>query len=127
MGDYGGIIVAVKYFKTKGPTNLLECSTDEGLTRQQHQFYDKLLRVDGLITEPGENTTVFTMFGSKQDSNTGLIDLIIVKVDLAAVFTKNCLLLEDFKHWSPLGPNVKCIMGVRESYLQSLWSPGLPL
>ena len=93
MGDYGGVIVAVKYFKTKGPTNLLECSTDEGLTRQQHQFYDKLLRVDGLITEPGENTTVFTMFGSKQDSNTGLIDLIIVKVDLAAVFTKNCLLL----------------------------------
>ncbi len=38
-----------------------------------------------MITEPGENTTVFTMFGSKQDSNTGLIDLIIVKVDLAAV------------------------------------------
>ena len=32
---------------------------------------------------------------------TGLINLIIVKVDLAAVFTKNCALLEDYKHWSP--------------------------
>ena len=34
---------------------------------------------------------------------TGLINLIIVKVDLAAVFTKNCALLEDYKHWSPPG------------------------
>ena len=46
---------------------------------------------------------------------TGLINLIIVKVDLAAVFTKNCALLEDYKHWSPHGLHVKCIMGVRES------------
>ena len=34
---------------------------------------------------------------------TGLINLIIVRVDLAAVFTKNCALLEDYKHWSPPG------------------------
>ena len=46
---------------------------------------------------------------------TGLINLIIVKVDLAAVFTKNCALLEDYKHWSLPRPHVKCIMGVRES------------
>ena len=119
MGDHGGVIVAVKYFKTEGPTNVLEYSTDEGLTWQQHQFYEKPLRVYGLITEPGENTTVFTMFGSKlQDSNTGLIDWIIIKVDLREVFTKTCSLLEDYKHWSPRGPHVKCIMGVRESYLR---------
>ena len=59
MGNHGGAIVAVKYFKTEGPTNVLEY--------------------------------------------TGLINLIIVKVDLAAVFTKNCALLEDYKHWSPPG------------------------
>ena len=34
------------------------------------------------------------------------------------MFTKNCLLMEDFEHGSPLGPHVKCIMGVRESYLR---------
>ena len=108
MGDHGGVIVAVKYFKTEGPTNVLEYSTDEGLTWQQHQFYEKPLRVYGLITEPGENTTVFTMFGSKlQDSNTGLIDWIIIKVDLRDVFTKTCSLLEDYKHWSPRGPHVR--------------------
>ena len=36
----------------------------------------------------------------------GRINLIIVKVDLAAVFTKNCVLLEDYKHWSP--PRAAC-------------------
>ena len=74
MGDHGGVIVAVKYFKAEGATNVLEYSTDEGLTWQQHQFYEEPLRIYGLITEPGENTTVFTMFGSKQDSKGSIID-----------------------------------------------------
>ena len=68
MGDHGGVIVAVKYFKTEGATNILEYSTDEGLTWNKHQFYDVPVKIFGLITEPGENTTIFTMFGSKQDS-----------------------------------------------------------
>ena len=33
------------------------------------------------------------------------------------MFTRKCE-LEDYKHWSPRGPGVKCIMGARESYLR---------
>ena len=118
LGDHGGVIVAVKYFKTEGATNILEYSTDEGLTWHQHQFHEEKLRIFGLITEPGENTTVFTMFGSRNNDSTGsIIDWIIIKVDLAKVFTRNCTVV-DYKHWTPRGPGVKCSMGVRESYLR---------
>ena len=116
LGDHGGIIVAVKYFKTEGETNILYYSIDEGITWNQHKFYEEPIRIFGVITEPGENTTTFTMFGSNPASN-GSIDWIIIKVDLAEVFDRNCT-LEDYKHWTPKGEGVKCLMGVRESYLR---------
>ena len=47
LGDHGGIIVAVKYFKTEGPTRELLYSTDEGLNWKSLNFYDKPLRVYG--------------------------------------------------------------------------------
>jgi len=117
MGDHGGVIVAVKYFKTEGATNILEYSINEGLTWRQHQFYEEPLRIFGLITEPGENTTIFTMFGSKQDKAGSIIDWIIIKVDLSKVFERKCE-VSDYKHWSPRGDNDKCIMGVKKSYLR---------
>lgn len=116
LGDHGGIIVAVKYFKTEGETNILYYSIDEGLTWQEHKFYTEPIRIFGVITEPGENTTTFTMFGSNPASN-GSIDWIIIKVDLGQVFEKNCT-LEDYKHWTPKGEGVKCLMGRRESYMR---------
>ena len=49
-------------------------------------------RIFGLITEPGENTTVFTMFGTQASPSAG-IDWIIIRVDLAAVFKRWLMLL----------------------------------
>jgi hypothetical protein len=124
-------VVAVKYFKTEGDTNILLYSTNEGLTWKSHKFYPTpirwvfdefvkivftefipclmsipsplilllenlenlaivsrtqilkicLHRIFGLITEPGENTTVFTMFGTKAKPGQP-IDWIIVKVSV---------------------------------------------
>ena len=102
MGDHGGVIVAVKYFKTEGDTNTLLYSIDEGLTWKSHQFYPTPIRIFGLITEPGENTTVFTMFGT-QSSPSPTIDWIIVRVDLRSVFDRNCTDV-DYKDWSPAAP-----------------------
>ena len=59
-----------------------EYSLDEGDTWNTHKFIDEPMRVYGLITEPGENTTVFTMFGSKL----GTHQWVIVTVDLRAAF-----------------------------------------
>ena len=60
VGDHGGIIVAVKYFKTEGKTNKLFYSIDEGITWKNLTFYHEPLKIFGLLTEPGENTTIFT-------------------------------------------------------------------
>ncbi|XP_014221695.1 sortilin-related receptor-like [Trichogramma pretiosum] len=114
MGDHGGVLVAVKYFKTRGETRDLSYSIDEGETWQTIEFNEKMLRVYGLMTEPGENTTVFTMFGS----GSGQHQWLIIKVDLSKVFARNCT-DDDYKFWSPSGPqelSSTCVLGRRETY-----------
>lgn len=85
-GDHGGILVAVKYFKSKGETNEILYSTDEGETWIPHPFYGKNLKVYGLMTEPNANSTEFTLFGSESDEH----KWIILKIDLRNAFTSNC-------------------------------------
>ncbi|XP_046665505.1 sortilin-related receptor-like isoform X3 [Homalodisca vitripennis] len=115
FGDHGGVLVAVKYFKSNGETNILKYSTDEGESWKDHAFTDEDLRIYGLMTEPGENTTIFTMFGSARSQHQWLI----VKVDLKNAFTYNCT-PDDYKFWSPSsgdeGVKMTCILGVKETY-----------
>lgn len=114
MGDHGGLLVAVKYFKSRGETRHISYSTDEGETWQSYDFNEKMLRVYGLMTEPGENTTVFTMFGS----DSGQHQWLIIKVDLRNVFEKDCA-ETDFKFWSPSSPDqpmMSCVLGRKETY-----------
>lgn len=84
FGDHGGVLVAVKYFKSHGETDVLKYSTDEGESWHDHVFTEEDLRIYGLMTEPGENTTVFTMFGSAHSHHQWLI----IKVDLRNAFCK---------------------------------------
>lgn len=115
FGDYGGIIVAVKYFKSNGETGQILYSTDEGENWYSHQFSFDDLRIYGLMTEPGENTTIFTMFGSGKAHHKWMI----IKVDFRSVFAYNCT-KDDYKFWSPssaVGPSkLACVMGRRETY-----------
>ncbi|CAK9806758.1 Sortilin-related receptor [Anthophora plagiata] len=114
MGDHGGLLVAVKYFKSHGETRDISYSIDEGETWQSYQFNEKMLRLYGLMTEPGENTTVFTMFGSASGQHQWLI----IKVDLRNVFERSCT-EDDFKFWSPSSldqPVMSCVLGRKETY-----------
>ncbi len=117
MGDHGGILVATKYYKTEGPTNELLYSTNEGIDWKVLKFYPTPIKVYGLLTEPGENSTTFTVFGS-EESQRGL-DWLIVTIDLTSVFAKNCS-LEDYKRWSPndssRGKHRNCLLGRKEVY-----------
>uniref|UniRef100_A0A1B6DW73 Sortilin-related receptor n=1 Tax=Clastoptera arizonana TaxID=38151 RepID=A0A1B6DW73_9HEMI len=66
------------------------------------------------MTEPGENTTTFTMFGSAKSHHQWLI----IKVDLKNAFSYNCT-SDDYKMWSPgseKGPKMACVMGKKETY-----------
>lgn len=85
MGDHGGVIIAVKYFKVREETRYIMYSTDEGETWTEEPFIDRELKLYGLMTEPGENTTVFTMFGSPKGDH----QWIIIKVDIRKVFSKS--------------------------------------
>ncbi|XP_024940142.1 sortilin-related receptor isoform X2 [Cephus cinctus] len=117
LGDHGGVLVAVKYFKSRDETNFIYYSTDEGDTWQTSPFSSEVLRVYGLMTEPGENTTVFTMFGSTN----GYHQWLIVKVDLKNVFERDCQ-ADDFKFWSPSSSEssgeytMPCVLGRKEVY-----------
>ena len=71
-------MVATKYYKTEGPTNELLYSTNEGIDWKTLKFYDKLLKVYGLLTEPGENSTTFTVFGTESVATS--VNWIIVTV-----------------------------------------------
>lgn len=65
------------------------------------------------MTEPGENTTTFTMFGSANEQH----QWIIITIDLFNAFPRNCT-SDDYKFWAPSPPNssVSCVMGVRDTF-----------
>ncbi|XP_039293247.1 sortilin-related receptor-like [Nilaparvata lugens] len=117
MGDHGGVITAVRSnkFARASPSNKLLFSTDEGENWKSLAFNeDESLHIYGLMTEPGENTTIFTMFGSGVTQHRWLI----IKVDLAGAFAYNCS-ADDYKQWSPSsedGPHMPCVLGKKETY-----------
>lgn len=86
MGDHGGVLTAVKYYRGIGETRHILYSTDEGEKWNQVAFYDEDVHLYGLMSEPGENTTVFTMFGSKSLTHQWMI----IKVDMKTIFNYNC-------------------------------------
>ena len=61
---------------------VISYSTDEGLTWKTYQFTNTSVHVYGVLTEPGEMTTIFTIFGSYPGAHSWLV----VQVD-----TKNVL------------------------------------
>uniref|UniRef100_W4VRP1 Sortilin-related receptor n=1 Tax=Corethrella appendiculata TaxID=1370023 RepID=W4VRP1_9DIPT len=115
MGDHGGILVAVKYFKSKGETREILYSTDEGEKWLSHPFNSNDLKVYGLMTEPNTNTTIFTLFGSEPAEHKWLI----IKIDLKNAFSSNCT-EDDYKFWAPGSHSgdsfMPCILGVQETY-----------
>uniref|UniRef100_A0A6B2EKV3 Sortilin-related receptor n=1 Tax=Phlebotomus kandelakii TaxID=1109342 RepID=A0A6B2EKV3_9DIPT len=115
FGDHGGILVAVKYFKSKGETLEILYSTDEGEKWHSKPFHNRELKVYGLMIEPHTNTTIFTLFGSEPDEHRWLI----IKVDLKNAFSSNCT-QDDYKFWAPgslTGDTLMpCILGLQETY-----------
>ncbi|KAF5282013.1 hypothetical protein FQA39_LY00537 [Lamprigera yunnana] len=116
MGDHGGVLTAVKYYKNYGETRHILYSTDEGEKWSQVEFLDEDLRLYGLMTEPGESTTVFTMFGSRSQAH----EWIIIKLDMRGVFSYNCS-NDDYKQWSPSGNDenhsyIPCVLGKQAIY-----------
>lgn len=115
LGDHGGVLVAVKYFKSKGETREILYSTDEGEKWNKLDVHSKDLKVYGLMTEPNTNTSIFTVFGSEVEQHQWLI----IKVDLKKAFSYNCT-EHDYKFWAPGSQTgdslMPCLMGEQTTY-----------
>ncbi|KAL7981563.1 hypothetical protein Chor_005651 [Crotalus horridus] len=104
-GDHGGILMAV----TQGSeTNQLKYSTNEGETWKTFKFSEKPVFVYGLLTEPGEKSTIFTIFGSYKENGHSWLILQINTTDVLGVpCTEN-----DYKLWSPSDERGnECLLG----------------
>ncbi|XP_063217852.1 sortilin-related receptor-like [Bacillus rossius redtenbacheri] len=118
FGDHGGVLVAAKYFKSLSEkTRELLYSTDEGETWHTYHMSVQDLRIYGLMTEPGENTTVFTVFGAISGRSH---EWVILTVDLKNAFKYDCK-PDDYKFWSPSSStgsvmHMPCILGRKETY-----------
>uniref|UniRef100_T1IZM8 Sortilin-related receptor n=1 Tax=Strigamia maritima TaxID=126957 RepID=T1IZM8_STRMM len=116
IGDHGGIIAAVKAYWGEGSTNELIYSVDEGESWETLKFSNQSIRVYGLMTEPGEKTTTFTLFGSLPNTHQWLI----ITIDLKPAFEGKKCTSEDYKSWSPSDGLTSeyrhCLLGQEEIY-----------
>ncbi|KAM5310926.1 sortilin-related receptor isoform 1-T6 [Glossophaga mutica] len=104
-GDHGGIIMAIAQGTE---TNELKYSTNEGETWKAFTFCTQPVFVYGLLTEPGEKSTVFTIFGSNKENVHSWLVLQVNTTDALGVpCTEN-----DYKLWSPSDERgSECLLG----------------
>jgi len=104
-GDHGGIIMAIAQGME---TNELKYSTNEGETWKTFIFSESPVFVYGLLTEPGEKSTVFTIFGSNKENVHNWLILQVNATDALGVpCTEN-----DYKLWSPSDERGnECLLG----------------
>ncbi|XP_057561948.1 VPS10 domain-containing receptor SorCS2 [Hippopotamus amphibius kiboko] len=108
--DHGGVIVAIK--DTSIPLKILKFSVDEGLTWSTHNFTSTSVFVDGLLSEPGDETLVMTVFGHISFRS----DWELVKVDFRPWFSRPCS-EEDYSSWDLTDlQGGRCVMGQQRSF-----------
>ncbi|XP_076438284.1 sortilin-related receptor-like [Babylonia areolata] len=110
MADHGGVILAAQQFQ---PTDTVYYSTDEGETWHSYQFHTEAVRIYGILTEPGEKTTVFSVFGSKPDHHSW----ILFQMNVSTLLGVQCR-AEDYKDWSlpDVFHNSGCLLGKKLVY-----------
>ncbi|XP_038062779.1 sortilin-related receptor-like isoform X2 [Patiria miniata] len=112
FGDHGGVVMAVNQY---GSTEEVKYSVTEGESWTTEVFtrnFSKIY-VYGMMTEPGEQTTIFTLFGSFPGHHSWLI----VQVDLKDALGQDCV-QDDYKQWSPGDefPDSPCLLGRKMVY-----------
>ncbi|KAL1790303.1 VPS10 domain-containing receptor 2 [Sigmodon hispidus] len=108
--DHGGVIAAIK--DTSIPLKILKFSVDEGHTWSIHNFTSTSVFVDGLLSEPGDETLVMTVFGHISFRS----DWELVKVDFRPSFPRQCG-EDDYSSWDLADlQGDHCIMGQQRSY-----------
>ena len=109
------MIVGVRHYSKSTATNELIYSLDDGNTFKKLQFSNETIRVYSLLTENGEKTSIFTIFGSMDKQNHSWT---LIKVNLTSFYTRKCS-KDDFDYWAPPSTsNSQCLMGVKMNFLR---------
>ncbi|XP_062275245.1 sortilin-related receptor [Scomber scombrus] len=104
-GDHGGILMAIGQGSA---TKHLKFSTNEGETWTDFQFSEREVYVYQLLTEPGEKSTIFTIFGSYADQRHSWLILQVNTSDVLGVPCSEA----DYKRWSPSDEHGnECLLG----------------
>ncbi|XP_059812923.1 sortilin-related receptor [Hypanus sabinus] len=103
--DHGGILLAI----VEGSrTNQVKYSTNEGETWKTFNFTKADIVVYGLLTEPGEKSTIFTIFGSFADQSHSWL---IIQINTTSALGVPCS-QTDYKLWSPSDERGnECLLG----------------
>lgn len=112
MADHGGVMLAAQQFQ---PTDTVYYSIDEGESWHSYQFEkNEAIRIYGILTEPGEKTTVFSIFGSKPDHHSW----ILYQLNVSNLFNGTRCVSDDYKDWSlpDVFNNAGCLLGQKLVY-----------
>ena len=94
--DYGGLLVAARDYH-QDPSNTVMYSCDEGGSWSSYKFFEQSLTIYGVITEPGETTTVVNLFGMETIGS----GWEVVLVNFSEIFDRVCSAPQDYYSWSP--------------------------
>lgn len=113
--DHGGVLVAAMPFGSQtSATKSLLYSIDEGRSWIPFQFTSNNVYVVRLLTEPGEESTVVSVWAVHPDFSKGWL---IISIDFANVLGKSCE-DSDYTTWSPrdINSRVGCLLGSRQVF-----------
>ncbi|KAK3094823.1 hypothetical protein FSP39_006724 [Pinctada imbricata] len=107
--DQGSAVTAILQNNPDNMTNAVLFSCDEGASWQNYTFSSQKMYVDGVLTEPGINTLVVSVFGRLSQ----ISGRQMVKLDFGSVLTSRCE-DADYEEWSPT-PR-ECVLGQTVKY-----------
>uniref|UniRef100_F6ZL50 Sortilin C-terminal domain-containing protein n=1 Tax=Ciona intestinalis TaxID=7719 RepID=F6ZL50_CIOIN len=97
--------------------SVISFSNDMGRTWHKYTFTDERIHVDGLLTEPGEYTHKFTLFGHRNYRDHWKL----FALDLAPLVARNCTYPDDYVNVS-FARNTQnsnqCHLGMRQTFEQ---------
>ncbi|KAF8208428.1 hypothetical protein K438DRAFT_1712117 [Mycena galopus ATCC 62051] len=120
LGDSGGILVMAS---ENTATNHILFSINEGLTWREHQFTDKKMRIQSIMTVPSATTRRFILIGEISSSYGSTVSYL----DFSHLASKQCIINtedpghDDFELWLPTnGHQQECLFGSTTLYHRRL-------
>ncbi|CAI8046683.1 VPS10 domain-containing receptor SorCS1, partial [Geodia barretti] len=107
LADHGGLMVAAKDYHQE-PSMVLKYSCNEGYSWRDFTFSSTDITIYGVVTEPGQHTTIMSFYGGSLDN----FKWTIITVDFTNIFSRQCD-DQDYYDWRPWDERTEsqCLLG----------------